>query len=133
VDTGYWIAALNPRDGLHARSKEVAQQLGSCTLVTSEMVLVEVLNSLAGKGEHLRKAAIVTVREIINDASIDVVAQTRRLFNDAVRLYSEREDQDWSLTDCASFVIMGERGIREALTYDQHFVQNGYRALLRAD
>jgi predicted nucleic acid-binding protein len=37
----------------------------------------------------------------------------------------------WSLTDCASFVIMDQRQIAEALTHDRHFEQRGYRALLR--
>ena len=35
------------------------------------------------------------------------------------------------LTDCISFVVMEERGITDALAYDQHFVQAGFRALLR--
>ena len=35
------------------------------------------------------------------------------------------------LTDRISFVVMEERGITDALAYDQHFVQAGFRALLR--
>jgi hypothetical protein len=35
------------------------------------------------------------------------------------------------LTDCASFIIMEKQGITEALTYDGHYVQRGYAALLR--
>jgi len=53
------------------------------------------------------------------------------LFRRALALYRDRSDKDWSLTDCASFVIMTERRITEALTHDRHFEQNGYRALLR--
>jgi predicted nucleic acid-binding protein len=33
-------------------------------------------------------------------------------------LFAERQDKDWSLTDCISFVVMGEQGIAEALTAD---------------
>jgi uncharacterized protein len=54
---------------------------------------------------------------------VEVVPQTRRLFRDALVLYSDHSDKDWSLTDCASFVIMDER----------HFEQKGYIALLRKD
>lgn len=39
----------------------------------------------------------------------------------------------WSLTDCISFVVMQQRGIRQALTFDRHFEQAGYEALLRRD
>jgi hypothetical protein len=33
-----------------------------------------------------------------------------------------RSDKDWGLTDCASFVVMEERGLSEALTTDDHVV-----------
>jgi len=133
ADTGYWIALVNPNDGLHRKAKEVSQQLGALTLVTSDMVLVEVLNMFAERGTHLRQAAVATVQAVAADPGIEVVPQTRRLFRDAYDLYRTRSDKDWSLTDCASFVIMDERQIGDALTYDGNFVQNGYRALLRDD
>jgi predicted nucleic acid-binding protein len=53
------------------------------------------------------------------------------LFARGFELYRTRTDKDWGLTDCISFVVMEERGIREALAYDQHFIQAGFRALLR--
>jgi len=45
----------------------------------------------------------------------------------------ERPDQSWSLTDCASCLIMREQGIQEALAHDKHFEQMGFKALLRDD
>ena len=39
----------------------------------------------------------------------------------------------WNVTDCASFLIMEERGITKALTHDRDFVQAGFLALLRED
>ena len=35
-------------------------------------------------------------------------------------------DKSYSFTDCTSFVVMRELGIREALTTDRHFVQAGF-------
>lgn len=40
-------------------------------------------------------------------------------------------DKEWGLTDCISFIIMKEFGIKKALTTDEHFLQNGFKALLR--
>lgn len=40
-------------------------------------------------------------------------------------------DKGWSLTDCASCLIMNADSINEALTHDRHFEQMGFRALLR--
>ena len=46
-------------------------------------------------------------------------------------MYVSHTDKEWSLTDCISFVVMRNRGIRRALTADAHFEQAGYAALLR--
>jgi predicted nucleic acid-binding protein len=48
----------------------------------------------------------------------------------AIRLFATRSDKDWSLTDCLSFVVMERKGIREALTADNHFEQAGFHAIL---
>ncbi len=37
-----------------------------------------------------------------------------------------RRDENWSLTDCISFVVMNEHGMSEALTGDHHFAQAGF-------
>ena len=54
-------------------------------------------------------------------------------FQAAVEHYADGPDQTWSLTDCASFLVMEERSISEALAYDRDFEQAGFTALLRAD
>ena len=53
------------------------------------------------------------------------------LYRRAFELFTDRPDKDWSLTDCASFVVMEERQIRGALTPDEHFIQAGFWALMR--
>ena len=44
--------------------------------------------------------------------------------------YERRRDKTWGLTDCISFVVMREQGLRDALTADSHFRQAGFRPLL---
>src|SRR5260370_34728896 len=111
ADTGYWVAIIHPNDGLHNKAMTVSRQLGEISIVTSDMVLVEVLNMFSGRGVHLREAAGKAVEEITNDPTIEVVPQTRQLFREALSLYRARPDKEWSLTDCASFVIMTRRRI----------------------
>ena len=38
------------------------------------------------------------------------------------------DDQGFSFADAVSFAVMTERGIREALTLDRHFVVAGFQA-----
>jgi predicted nucleic acid-binding protein len=54
----------------------------------------------------------------------------REVFDLGVDLYQNRDDKEWSLTDCISFVVMTREGITEALTGDHHFEQAGFSILL---
>jgi uncharacterized protein len=42
-------------------------------------------------------------------------------------------DKTWSLTDCASFLIMKRYSIKEVLARDRHFDQAGFTALERVE
>lgn len=129
ADTGYWVAQLNPRDQHHGNVKKVTSALGPTRIVTSEMVLDELL---AGLSEPpVRALAISAVSGILANPNVEVVPQTSLQFREAFELYKSRTDKGWSLTDCASFNLMKERGITEALALDGHFEQAGFVALLR--
>ena len=131
ADAGYWIAVLHSRDRLHARAQGLAAGLGSTAIVTTAMVLVETLDHLAGLGEQHRDLAVRLVRELDANPNVEVVPQTDVQFRAAVDRYAARPDQTWSLTDCASFLVMEERNITEALAHDRDFEQAGFTALLR--
>jgi uncharacterized protein len=62
---------------------------------------------------------------------VEVVRLTSDIFAEAIELYSKKNDKDWGLTDCVSFIVMRERGLTESLTVDKHFLEAGFRALLR--
>ncbi|MFM5887405.1 MAG: type II toxin-antitoxin system VapC family toxin, partial [Dolichospermum sp.] len=63
--------------------------------------------------------------------SVEVVLLTNSLYKLAFDLFKQREDKEWGLVDCISFIVMQDRGISDALTTDIHFQQAGFRALLR--
>ena len=129
ADTGYWEATLNPNDQLHARAQLVSQKLGKVRLLTSEMVLDELAAALSKL--PVRPYAIRGVDAIRNNPNVEVVPQSSLQFGRAFDHYRKMIDKEWSLTDCASFEIMRERGLTEALAHDQHFEQAGFVALLR--
>lgn len=131
ADTGYWIALVNPDDDLHHKAIEISKTLSSVYIVTSEMVLTEVLNDFSKRGDFFRQAAIDLIENLIQNHNVSVVPQTSVHFWEGILLYKQRPDKRWSLTDCVSFRIMQEYGIIEALAYDKHFEQAGFKALLR--
>jgi predicted nucleic acid-binding protein len=94
----------------------------------TEPVLMEVGNALSAL-QRSRAAAFIL--ECFRPNNIHVVSVDTRLFEDGLSLYQSRPDKTWGLNDCISFVVMNERGLTDALTSDRHFVQAGFRALLR--
>ena len=131
ADSGHWIALLHPRDQMHERAMAVAAGLDSAVIVTTQMTLAEALNHLSKEGERLRNLAVQMVRGLEANPKVEIIPQTETQFMAAVERYASRGDQRWSLTDCASFLVMEERGITEALAYDRDFEQAGFVALLR--
>ena len=131
ADAGYWIALLGYDAQLLNRAASFANQRGAFRIVTSHMVLVEVLAHVSRGGDLTRSRAISLVKELQERDDVEVIPQTEAQFEAALERYAARLDQDWSLTDCASFLTMEARGIQEALAYDSDFVQAGFTALLR--
>lgn len=132
ADTGNWIALLSPPDKLHSHTQEVSEQLGATHTVISDWVVTELLNSIAEQGPHLRMAAVDTAAVLRASGSVTVAPpQTRESFEGALNLYRERTDKGWSLTDRSSFLLMRQFGIDKVLTFDKHFEQAGFAALLR--
>lgn len=131
ADAGYWIAILNPTDDLRAKAASLSNALEPFQIVTTEMVFTEVLNSFSKRESSFRRVAAQFVRRSFDNPKIEIVSHTHDLFHQSLNLYEQRADKAWSHTDCASFCIMQQRNILEALTHDRHFEQAGFIALLR--
>lgn len=114
ADTVYWIALINPRDSLRTKAEEISNLYSPLKIVTSEMVLTEVLNSFSKGGESIRRTTLAVVKKLYSKSTISIVPQTSSQFEEAFSLYAQREDKAWSLTDCASFQTMWKEGIAEA-------------------
>jgi uncharacterized protein len=134
ADTSYLVPLLRKSDFLRARAFELAAELlPHVRIVTTDLVLVELLNYFSEHGALARQRAFEMLTKLRSDSGYDILSVTGDVFDKAAKLYRRAEDKSWSFTDCSSFVIMRERGIRDALTYDHHFQQAGFRALMRED
>lgn len=128
LDTSFLIALVLSDDEHHARA--VAWQRATrCRLITTEYVLVELMDALSRA--TLRDLAVRIVEALTANAEVSVVPASAELLRDGFSLYRTSRDKDWGATDCISFAAMRAAGVREALTSDHHFEQAGFRALLR--
>lgn len=133
ADTSYWYTLLRKRDQLHEQAMAVSAALDPCRIITSHLVLGELLNIAGNKGSALRQKASEFVQHILDDPNTDVVPQTARQFTETFDFYRRRKDKKWSFVDCSSFVTMQRRGIKKSLTADHHFEQAGFERLLGTD
>ena len=93
ADTNYWVALTDPRDQWHGRAVAAARSLASRSFVTTEEVLTEFLAFFAERGSHFREVAVLTVRSIFLDPSVEVVPQTHDSFLTGLDYYESRLDK----------------------------------------
>ena len=94
ADSGHWIAIINPAEILHERALQDSRSLGSRQIVTSEVVLTEVLDFFASFGSRFRERAVELVRQLQADPQVTIAAQTSILFEQALDLYANRKDKE---------------------------------------
>ncbi len=127
VDTYYWLALINPRDGAHQEAVALSQSLTQ-PLVTTAWVLTEVGDAMCVPAN--RPTFVKLLEGIAKDPETTIVPAEQKWFDLGAALYAGRLDKKWSLTDCISFVIMQETGLTDALTADGDFTQVGFRILM---
>lgn len=130
IDTSFAIALGNNKDSYHDRALELSFLLSGSSLITTECVLFEIGNSLA---RGFREQALETITNFVTSDEIEVVKIDTNLFDRALVMYGSHADKTWGLVDCVSFIVMGDRNVKKALTNDRHFRQAGFEALLRTD
>lgn len=130
ADTSYYLALANRKDENHARAMDEADRLPDLMVATA-WVLTEVADALASPPN--RPAFLRLLDMLRSDPAVEIIPADSELFDAGADFYARRPDKGWSLTDCMSFIVMGRRGIVDALTADHHFEQAGYRAMLKSN
>jgi predicted nucleic acid-binding protein len=127
LDTSYLLAIIRKRDALHAVAL-IASVNYSGPFVTTDLVLVELANSLSQPPYRSHAASVID--KIRADRNTQVVSFNSEGMEKALALYKERPDKAWGLVDCFSFVVMKEKRLKIALSFDDHFKQAGFEVPL---
>jgi predicted nucleic acid-binding protein len=126
ADTFYWIALTDSTDNAHERALRITDDI-----VTTDEVLTDYLTFFCAAPEFMRREVAFAVEDILQGPAVKVIPQSHESFLAGHKLFSERPDKGYSMTDCISMQAMRREGITEALTNDRHFEQEGFRAIFR--
>ena len=131
ADTSGWISSFISYEPHHVKAASLLTQCQQQKLqiVTTNYVLSELV-VLFTRFRVQRSKALTYIRAIRDATWIEVVHIDEKLDDQAWKLLEDRLDKTWSLVDCASFVVMEDRGLTDALTTDRHFEQAGFVRLL---
>ncbi len=130
VDTSDFVAVFNKRDHLHEKALQVENELDKVQRVTTELVLIEVLNYFCEFRLDIKSYVIKSINHFFITKEIEITPCSSGQFIKGFYFYKSRLDKGYSLTDCVSMNVMRERNINEILTNDDHFEQESFRILL---
>ena len=104
LDASYAIALSNSNDQYHNLAIKLATKLeqSKTRLVTTRAVNLEIGNALAK--QRYRHAAIELLESLENDTQVEIIEFSEELYKKALKLYRERPDKEWGLTDSISFL-----------------------------
>ncbi|WP_423927474.1 type II toxin-antitoxin system VapC family toxin [Candidatus Palauibacter sp.] len=126
VDTSAWYPLADPghpEHGAVAAALRVRVREGAAVVTTNLVVVETHALLLSRKGRRAAFAFLEAIRQPPN--RIEYVGSERETV--AIDRWIRRfADQSFSLADAASFEVMTELGIEEALTLDRHFNTAGF-------
>jgi len=128
ADSFHFLALLNCKEALHERAMPEHCRAWP-KMVTTDCIILEIGDALCNPRDHDDSLAFYELLQA--DRRFKIIQLSPALLERDIKRFHDRQDKDWPLTDCISFVVMEDENIREALTGDRHFEQAGFKALLK--
>ena len=133
VDTSGWANLIDVSQPFHSLSVKIYQNARSQKhkIITTSYIITELIALLSKPLYIPRPKAIAFIQSLKTSPYIEVIHISKEIDTKAWELLMQRQDKEWSLVDCSSFIVMQESKITESLTSDHHFEQAGFICLLK--
>ena len=124
VDTSFWVALRNRRDGHHDAARRLLRLKAATPLVCTNHVRGETWTFLRRRAGHASATNF-----------LDFIEETERLYVEHIDAATEGEAMGWlrrhdereySFVDATSFALMRRLGISEAFAFDGDFAAAGF-------
>lgn len=123
IDTSGLLCYLSKDEPEHPEAQRLFK--GANRHLTHGYVLAEFV-ALAQVRKVPRERALAFSSRLLTHPRLEIIWVELSLHQTALELLASRADKAYSLCDAVSFVLMKRHGIREALTTDRHFEQEGF-------
>jgi predicted nucleic acid-binding protein len=130
LDTSGLLCLLHKDEPQHAEANRLFVEAIQC--LTHCYVLAEFIALGQARGIQ-RENVLGFASDLLLAPRVEVVWVGQALHLEAMELLKARLDKTYSLCDAVSFITMRQRQVREALTTDKHFEQEGFTRLLSPD
>ena len=130
IDTGGFYALVSADSTSHADAVEIMVQCQHSRrqAVTTDYILDETATLLRARGLTKQLKEFLRLSETSRALNIEWMTPDR--FARTRTFMLKHLDQEFSFTDCASFVVMKELRLVNALATDKHFRIAGFNPLL---
>lgn len=133
VDTSGWgnlIDVSQPFHSLAVTLYRLARQPNP-KIITTNYIITELVALLTSPLRLKRTQIITFIQSLKTSPYLEILHIDSETDSQAWELLVNREDKQWSLVDCSSFIVMKQRSITDSLTSDHHFEQAGFTRLLK--
>ncbi len=128
VDTGAWIAILNPNDQYHHEAIAIYRnfQQQKTRFLTTDYIIDETVTRLGYDANHSIAVMFLNrIEQLVATGILILVEIDTDVFEKTKVLFRQYDSARLSFTDCTSFVVCKENNIGEAFAFDQHFSMMG--------
>ncbi|MEJ2750029.1 MAG: PIN domain-containing protein [Anaerolineae bacterium] len=127
ADSSGWVALFDKSDKYHRAASTSFRQLEGQSVIiqTSDYVFDEAVTLLLKQSGH--GAATRFGLWLLAAKNVHIVHVDEIVWQTAWEMFQTYNDKEWTFTDCTSFVLMRQRHLWQAFSFDQHFVQAGFQ------
>jgi predicted nucleic acid-binding protein len=124
IDTSAFYAFFDKRDNQHNQVVKILQTRHE-QFITSNYILDELITLFRVRGLVFEKFSPF-VKALWNEEACNILRVSADIDLQAWQVLEKFKEHEFSFTDCTSFVLMKNYGIRKACTLDKHFQIAGF-------
>src|SRR5690349_13578557 len=115
VDTSGWGNLVDRREPFHSLAASIyrAAKNQNRKCVTTNYVIAEIVAVMTSPLRFPRPDVVKFIDGLKTSPFVEIAHVDPTLDSDAWKLLQGRSDKEWSLVDCASFVLMDQRNMTE--------------------